>query len=535
MRFSFVILLGVVFVGSFGSATAKSWRGLEPLRSTRADVERTLGSPETGSRNSYKTPSERVLVTYSTGECAHGWRVKPDTVISFSLYPTNTLSLKQLELDESKIEKRRDVHIESLFFYVNQQDGINYTVDVSKGVVTAIEYYPVAKDNTLRCDVPAPRASTSSKTETITGKPVTTEADNTALEYACPIHPDVVSNRREFCHRCGRRLIRKRPQPAPKPKRSTTTKPATSLQPKSSEGTNRVDAAAPRRADTDQFDVAYEYTCLMHPDVHRAQEGVCPKCNMLLVRVQPTVVGEYKVELESSPANLKPGEQAQLRFKISNPQTGQPVKDYLVTHDKLFHLFIVSRDLSVYQHIHPELDADGSFSVATVLPAPGTYKVHADFFPRSGRPQIIHREIATVGAEAASSTALPVMTPDANVVKAVDGMKVKLDLSASPRAGNVVYLNYHLTDAGTSEPVRDLQPYLGAWGHTLILNADQSQYLHSHPTGMIAETADRSTLRGGPEVTFMVIFPAAGDYRIWTQFQRGGKVSTVSYVVRVAP
>ena len=534
MRFLFVILSGVVFFGFSGSATAKSWRGLEPLRSTRADVERTLGNPEAGSRNSYKTPTERVVVTYSASECAHGWRVKPDTVISFSLYPTNALPFSQLQLDESKTEKRRDVHIESLYFYVNQQDGVNYTVN--KEVVTAIEYYPSAKDNSLRCDAPAtPPANINSKPETTTGKPETAETGNSAVVYACPMHPNVVSSRREFCHRCGMRLVLRRPRPAPKPKRGTTKKPAASLQPKSSEGSTQVDSAAARRANTDQFEVAYEYTCLMHPDIHRAQEGVCPKCNMLLVRVQPTVVGEYKVELESQPAILKPGERAQLRFKIFNPQTGQPVKDYLVTHDKLFHLFIVSRDLSVYQHIHPELEPDGSFSVATVLPAPGTYKVHADFFPRSGRPQIIHREIATAGAQAASSTALPVMIPDANMVKAVDGMKVKLDLSASPRAGNVVYLNYHLTDARTSEPVRDLQPYLGAWGHTLILNADQSQYLHSHPTGMIAETADRSTLRGGPEVTFMVIFTVAGDYRIWTQFQRGGKVSTVSYVVRVAP
>lgn len=532
MRFSLLSLIALVVFGS-SSATAKPWRGLEPLRSTRADVERTLGSPEAGARNSYKTQTERVVVTYAEGECAYGWRVKPGTLISLILYPTNVLPLSQLDLDETRIEKRRDVHIESLYFYVNQQDGLNYTVDVSKGVVTAIEYYPAAKDNSLRCDVPGtPDANVKPKPETPTDKPTTTEAETSAPVYACPLHPDVVSSSREFCHRCGRRLVLRRSRPAPKPKRSSTTKPAASLPPKASAG--RVDSAAARQTNSDKFDVASEYTCVMHPDIHRAQEGVCPKCNMVLVPVQPTVVGDYKVELESRPANVKPGEQAHLRFKIYHPETGQPVKDYLVTHDKLFHLFIVSRDLSVYQHIHPELESDGSFSVATVLPAPGTYKVHADVFPRSGRPQIIHREIVTAEAPA-SSTTLPVMIPDAEMVKTVDGMKVKLDLSASPRVGSAVFLNYQLSDAQTSQPVRDLEPYLGAWGHTLILNADQSQYLHSHPNGMIAETADRSTLRGGPEVTFMVIFPAPGDYRIWSQFQRGGKVSTVSYVVRVAP
>jgi hypothetical protein len=69
----------------------------------------------------------------------------------------------------------------------------------------------------------------------------------------------------------------------------------------------------------------------------------------------------------------------------------------------------------------------------------------------------------------------------------------------------------------------------------LILNADQSDYLHSHPTETLPEGVERATLRGGPEVEFGAMFPAAGLYRIWTQFQRGGRVSTVSFTIRVRP
>jgi hypothetical protein len=82
--------------------------------------------------------------------------------------------------------------------------------------------------------------------------------------------------------------------------------------------------------------------------------------------------------------------------------------------------------------------------------------------------------------------------------------------------------------------VRDLEPYLGAWGHTLILNADQSEYLHSHPTEMLPESADTGSLRGGPEVEFQTMFPTPGNYRIWTQFQRAGRVTTVFFTIRVA-
>ena len=81
--------------------------------------------------------------------------------------------------------------------------------------------------------------------------------------------------------------------------------------------------------------------------------------------------------------------------------------------------------------------------------------------------------------------------------------------------------------------MRDLEPYLGAWGHTLILNADQSAYLHSHPTEMLPDDVDFKTLRGGPEVEFQTMFPAAGNCRIWTQFQRAGRITTVFFAIRV--
>jgi len=93
-------------------------------------------------------------------------------------------------------------------------------------------------------------------------------------------------------------------------------------------------------------------------------------------------------------------------------------------------------------------------------------------------------------------------------------------------------LKYHLTDSRTSEPVRDLVPYLGAWGHTLILSEDQSDYIHSHPEEVVPDSADKSKLRGGPDATFNAFLPRPGNYRIWTQFQRGDTLTTVSFTVR---
>jgi hypothetical protein len=263
---------------------------------------------------------------------------------------------------------------------------------------------------------------------------------------------------------------------------------------------------------------------------------------MPLLSVKPSVIGEYQLKLVSVPRIPKVGEKVRLRFIVSEPQTGVRVKRFVLNHEKLFHLFIISQDMADYQHIHPQLEPDGSFIVETVLPRTGLYKLHSDFFPIGGTSQIIHSELMTAGYERtrqSQKAAMPSLMPDETLMKTIDGMRVELVLGGgsdgAPVAGLFVPLKYRLTDAQTGEPVQDLEPYLGAWGHTLILNADQSQYLHSHPTRMLPGGTERASMRGGPEVEFGAMFPEAGDYRIWTQFQRAGKVVTVSFTVRVHP
>jgi hypothetical protein len=275
----------------------------------------------------------------------------------------------------------------------------------------------------------------------------------------------------------------------------------------------------------------------MHPEIRQAQEGVCPKCGMPLSTVKPSVRGAYRLDVLATPQRPKAGETLRLNFIVSHPETGARVQDYVLNHERLFHLFIVSADMNEYQHIHPQLDADGSFKVETVLPRAGLYKLHSDFFPAGGTLQVLHRELATAGYRTTPATPVrAALVADKSFTKTVDGMKITLDWGGGELVpGAFVRLKYRLADAQTGAPVRDLEPYLGAWGHTLILNADQSDYLHSHPTETLPEGVERATLRGGPEVEFGAMFPEAGLYRVWTQFQRGGRVATVSFTIQVRP
>jgi len=353
----------------------------------------------------------------------------------------------------------------------------------------------------------------------------TSAQKQTAARYVCPMHAEVTSGKPGSCPRCNMKLVAQKGEPPKAPTSATTQQP---VQP--------VMTTAERVRALEQVAPTYEFTCVMHPEIRQAQEGLCHKCGMPLSTVKPSFTGAYRLDITPSPLQPKAGERVRLSFTVTHPQTGARVRDYVVNHEKLFHLFIVSEDMNEYQHIHPELGTDGQFKVETTLPRAGLYKLHSDFFPAGGTLQVLHREIATAGYQAPRAHAAPAaLVADASFTKTIDGTKIKLAWDRELKAGEFIRLKYLLTDARTGEPVKDLEPYLGAWGHTLILDADQSEYLHSHPTETLPEGVARASLRGGPEVEFGAMFPEAGLYRIWTQFQRGGRVSTVSFTVRVRP
>jgi hypothetical protein len=279
---------------------------------------------------------------------------------------------------------------------------------------------------------------------------------------------------------------------------------------------------------------AQSYTCPMHPEIRKDAPGKCPKCLMELMPASPPIPDDYDLTLECEPRLVRPNEKFKLRFRIFNPKTGHQVTRFSVLHEELFHLFIVSQDMEHFQHIHPSRQADGSFVIETLLPRPGLYRLYMDFWPDGGNPQVLHRSLLVAGFKGDLLSQRAHLVPDQSFTKTIDGMRIELKIEPEQLiAGRPATLKYTLSDARTAEPVRDLRPYLAAWGHTLILSEDLSDYVHTHPNEVVPEAEDPKQLRGGPIVTFDTFFPRPGNYRIWSQFLRDQTLVTVSFTVSV--
>jgi len=263
------------------------------------------------------------------------------------------------------------------------------------------------------------------------------------------------------------------------------------------------------------------YWCPMHPDVRGEAGAKCPLCGMALVP-GPAALDAYWLDLADGVPPPVAGRAQRLRFVVRDPRTGAAVRSFTLLHERLLHLFVVSHDLSFFTHVHPEIERDGTFEQTITLPHAGAYRLIADFAPEGGAPQLLQKTIVTAGYRGSlrAGAPPPVDTGD----KTVDGTRVRF-VASDPIAGREQLLTFEIADASTGKPIADLEPFLGAPGHLLIVGSDLLTAAHSHP---VAELSGNN----GPDVVFQVLFPRTGVYRLWVQFQRHGRVTTAPFTVR---
>ncbi|MFJ4641895.1 hypothetical protein ACIP69_40975, partial [Streptomyces hygroscopicus] len=87
--------------------------------------------------------------------------------------------------------------------------------------------------------------------------------------------------------------------------------------------------------------------------------------------------------LTSSDQSLPAGKQAAYRFTVTGPD-GKPVTGFAVDQTKRMHFYAIRSDLTGFQHIHPTMAADGTWSADLASLTPGSWRMFASFTPDNG-------------------------------------------------------------------------------------------------------------------------------------------------------
>jgi hypothetical protein len=210
------------------------------------------------------------------------------------------------------------------------------------------------------------------------------------------------------------------------------------------------------------------------------------------------------------------GRPQRLHFRVVGRDGAALRSGYQIEAERRLHLIVVRRDLTGYQHLHPAMAADGTWSVPMTVAKPGAYRVFADF-------QLRCQKHVLAGDLLVPGSFQPETLPAPATVASAGGYDVRLR-SPTLRAGHEAQLRFTVSRGG--RPVGAVEPYLGARGHLVALRQGDLAYLHVHP----------EEHRGAANaIPFAADFPSAGSYRMFLQFKIAGVVRTAAFTVEVEP
>jgi hypothetical protein len=264
----------------------------------------------------------------------------------------------------------------------------------------------------------------------------------------------------------------------------------------------------------------HRFACPMHPEVTGKEGDTCPKCGMKLEHSDeaPTAAGNYFMKYVSTPVSIEPNKEVTLSFtpKKKDADAEQVALD--IEHEKKIHLILTSDDLSWFDHVHPEYNSDGSYTVKTRFPAPGKYKAFADYKPTGSSHVVDKIEVEVTG------------TPPANKKfseEKLSGTSGNYSFELKSQGGKLVtgaplHIQGIIKKDGKEIDAASLDNYLGAKGHFVLISLNEKEYLHVHPDVEEGRFDLHTTIE------------KPGTYRGWIQFNADDKIHTIDFTWNVS-
>lgn len=272
--------------------------------------------------------------------------------------------------------------------------------------------------------------------------------------------------------------------------------------------------------------------------------------------------GPYRAFLLLAPRRPRPGQVTEVTIRIEDARTNRPVQDLQVTHERVLHTFVVSRDLRHFAHAHhedfaalrPDDRASATFHYPHVFPRAGAYRIVVEFTHRDRT--WIKRFDFVVGDRGGGPP--PVLVPRRESVSG--GYRFRLSVDPDPPvAGRLTKLVCRIETAAGA-PVTDLAMVLGSEAHLALWRSDGEDFGHEHPwtpemaarmrameeaggaaegapaaASMPAMTGPAAQRYHGPELPIRHRFPEPGLYKLFLDLAPGGHRTVADFVLRVEP
>jgi hypothetical protein len=223
--------------------------------------------------------------------------------------------------------------------------------------------------------------------------------------------------------------------------------------------------------------------------------------------------------LQVRPASpLTIGKPAWLDLQLNNSTTFRP-PNLQIVHEKLAHIFIVNQDLSDFQHVHPDVIYPGLLRIPVNFKTPGTYKLFIQFTTPAQGEQTLNKSF-----QLSVPPLQKPMVPDAHLPKFIDGYTFRVS-NLPTQAQPMSMFKVEVLKNGLS--VGNIQPYLGAGAHGVILSQDMESFVHTHPM-----TEAKGGFYQSP-IQFHTQIDKPGLYKMWIQTKIDGQVHTVDWTFKV--
>lgn len=231
----------------------------------------------------------------------------------------------------------------------------------------------------------------------------------------------------------------------------------------------------------------------------------------------------YRLDVVDWPTSAPAGQPVPLKLRVVDTKNDTVQTAFDVAHEKRFHLLLASRDLNWFLHEHPEMGADGTWSIPITFPAGGDYWIYGDVAPTGKGSRVLIAQVKVTGSQPTWDTRLSLST-----VAEDGGLKGELAAN-NVQIGRNTTLTVKLTDVKTGDPASDTVKWLGAAGHLMIFHEDGQTVVHSHP----AEDPDSEARVKQGQVDFSGRFPKPGKYKVYAQFDWRGAVRTLGFAIEV--